>query len=357
MYTREECKELLILTCLIYKKENKYLCKNGGAASNHYNKNEKLKESINYYTSYLPKESKQVEKWFHILYDLKEYIPPICCICGKPARFVNLLEGYREHCSALCSRKNKTVIQKSRQTCLKKYGCTNPSQSPEIREKTKKTLFKNYGVTETFKSDIIIKKGLQTKKERYENGRERPGVREDACLKKHNTKHPFQSQDIQKKFNDTMIKKYGFPWGSFPKELNCKTPRKYFDREKTILYQGKLEYKFIINFLNFYSKEYISNGPVIFYTHNNKIKRYYSDFVIIYPDKTKVIVEIKANHPFFYNSFFTGILFSKWDATLDYIKNNKEYSNYYFILNNEIVSKEDVINKYIIPYFHKNYRY
>lgn len=50
------------------------------------------------------------------------------------------------------SRQNKT-----KKTCLKKYGVENPSQIEEIKEKKKNTFVKNYGVDNIFKSKEFIK--------------------------------------------------------------------------------------------------------------------------------------------------------------------------------------------------------
>ena len=50
----------------------------------------------------------------------------ICCVCGKPTRFLNVTEGYRKTCSQRC-------------TIFDKYGVWNVSQSEEIKQKKKKS--------------------------------------------------------------------------------------------------------------------------------------------------------------------------------------------------------------------------
>ena len=102
----------------------------------------------------------------HIYYDMfhKKGNEDICQTpgCSNKCNFHNLNKGYHKHCSRTCIRKdpkvNNKIIQtkmksgiyhnnrnKSKETCLKKYGVKNVSQVNKIKEKKKKTCLKNNG--------------------------------------------------------------------------------------------------------------------------------------------------------------------------------------------------------------------
>jgi hypothetical protein len=80
---------------------------------------------------------------------------------------------------------------RSRATCLKKYGVMNPSQSEEIKEKKKETTMKNYGVEHHMQSPEIIQK------------------RDETCLEKYGSKNVSQNQDIKDKKSNTFMNNYG----------------------------------------------------------------------------------------------------------------------------------------------------
>ena len=57
--------------------------------------------------------------------------------------------------------------KKRKETCNKKYGVSNPSSSPEIKEKVKKTNIERFGVDNPTKNKEIQEKIKQTNMERY----------------------------------------------------------------------------------------------------------------------------------------------------------------------------------------------
>lgn len=83
--------------------------------------------------------------------------------CNTKCNFWSLTKGYNKHCSRKCAfdNLNKSGIMKkakikkngfynnnrnkSKETCLKKYGVENVSQIKEVKEKQKKTSLKNNG--------------------------------------------------------------------------------------------------------------------------------------------------------------------------------------------------------------------
>ena len=117
--------------------------------------------------------------------------PHICPTCGKKTPFRSILRGYFEYCSIECSYTGTSRIEKTKQTCLERYGVTNPSQSKEIQDKKRETCLKNYGVS----CGILTPKTKQT------------------CLERYGVTNPSQSKEIQDKKRETCLKNYGFEWG------------------------------------------------------------------------------------------------------------------------------------------------
>ena len=95
----------------------------------------------------------------------------MCPVCKKnPLKYsISLKRYYETGCCASCSKLNKNVLLKTKQTCLQRYGVeshnslqsvkdkkiqtylrkynvTNPSYIPEVKEKRKQTSLKNNGV-------------------------------------------------------------------------------------------------------------------------------------------------------------------------------------------------------------------
>ena len=146
-----------------------------------------------------------------ILYKIDKH--PICPICGKPVLFCGKANRmFLQTCSLQCGYILRT--QEIKNTCIKKYGCTNVFQLDEIKEKSKQTLFKNYGVYNSQQSEIIKLKSQQTCIKKY--GVKNGGGSKQALLKAKNTflekygvEYPWQSEKIKEKIKNTCIKKYG----------------------------------------------------------------------------------------------------------------------------------------------------
>lgn len=210
-------------------KEDLFICeecnvlhKNKGELSKHINR--KHFNSQIYY-----------DKWILELTEDK------CKICGKKAKYIGGLLGYENFCSRKCAieynthqRKkfnlekfgsispfgNKKVIEKSKQTMLKKYGnehFTNP-------EKIKETSLKKYGVSNPSKAKHIIKKIKETHLKNY--GIEYPmqvnktkEKSKETCLKKYGVEYSLQSKNNKEKAKQTMLKKYGVEYSAQNEEI------------------------------------------------------------------------------------------------------------------------------------------
>ncbi len=135
---------------------------------------------------------------------LREYHPELggyCLECGKETNFNSFTIGFKKFCSSKCcnrfSAKNKTNEdwqkrnEKSKQTCLEKYGCENPFQAEEVKNKIKSKHLENLGVEYPSQSKVVQEKITQSNIESF-------GV-----------KRPLQSNVILQKQKRTCIERYG----------------------------------------------------------------------------------------------------------------------------------------------------
>jgi hypothetical protein len=153
-----------MLSCKICGKQNKNLLK-----LTHHLRDHVISTKDYYDTYYKTKES------------------GICKECGKQTKFGGLRTGYQTFCGLKCSTSNKDVLEKTKQTWIKKYGIDNPFKDIEMikksiekkynvtsimqlektKSKFKETCFRNYGVFNPSQSEIVKKKKQSTFKEHY----------------------------------------------------------------------------------------------------------------------------------------------------------------------------------------------
>lgn len=86
-----------------------------------------------------------------------------CHVCNLPTTFKNLKNGYLKYCSIECSVKDSDVIQKRKQTTLKRYGNENYRNTA----KTKKTNMERYGVKNISQNSTVNIKRIQNLKNKY----------------------------------------------------------------------------------------------------------------------------------------------------------------------------------------------
>lgn len=105
-------------------------------------------------TAFLQKDRTLSERVFCILNDVNS--TPICPICKKnPLTFISLNKGYTHHCSPSCSRKDKLVVEKQRNTCNTIYGNPIPGHSKQANDKRIQTNRSHWGVDNPFQSKEI----------------------------------------------------------------------------------------------------------------------------------------------------------------------------------------------------------
>ena len=157
--------------------------------------NPKGKANSKYIKIHWPEDYKEIikrpgksfsEQLYNYIYNNPEHK---CPVCGKETNFKTLTEGYCECCSIKCVGKNPKRNERSEQTCLKKYGVKNPSQSKEIQKKKEETCLKNFGVTSYLQTQECRDKAI------------------NASLKKYGVKSVFSLKSYRDRFTQTKRKK------------------------------------------------------------------------------------------------------------------------------------------------------
>ena len=174
-----------------------------------------FKENIKYKSNQKVKfKCSQCEKESILMYKKFKLKPYICRNCRLKQSFKN--KNWEER------------NQKSKQTCLKKYGVENPQQNKNIKEKSKQTCLKKYGVSSPLESKELREKGKITSLKRYGtlSPQQSNKVKEKAkntCLKKYGVEYPSQNKEIRQKQIETTFQKYGVENYGMTKEAREKS--------------------------------------------------------------------------------------------------------------------------------------
>jgi hypothetical protein len=142
---------------------------------------------------------------------------PLCKSCGKKLinkNVISIYEGYNESCSVKCAASSNKRKEKIKQTCLKKYGVTNYTQTKEYIDKSKQTCLKKYGTEFSFQSENNKLKSRKTCLEKYgtEISIKNDEVKNKALKtikEKYGVDNVFKSEEIKEKIKQTNLKKYG----------------------------------------------------------------------------------------------------------------------------------------------------
>jgi Tfp pilus assembly major pilin PilA len=128
-----------------------------------------------------------------------------CLICGKETR--NLF------CSSNCRKSEKgrrLELQRRKEYYLKKYGVTNPSQLPKVKEQKRQKAIEKYGCDNPMKNKEVSVKMKQTIANRSEEEKRKiQEKRIQTTLEIYGTKCHFQSDVIKEQIKQTNLKKYG----------------------------------------------------------------------------------------------------------------------------------------------------
>lgn len=163
------------------------------------------------------------------------------CLCGKQTGFINISNGYHRYCSRECMmRDHATIQEKSKQTCLERYGDAHYNNP----EKSRQTCLERYGdahynnsekskqtwanktqderneyaqskrdmwarKTQTDK-DLMVWRVKATKESRYGdpnyNNQEQS---KQTCLERYGVDNVFKLKDTQERITKKIIELYG----------------------------------------------------------------------------------------------------------------------------------------------------
>ena len=149
---------------------------------------------------------------------------PVCKMCDNKVTFNKFRLKYNTYCSPGCSNADPQVRDKSKQTCIRKYGVDNPQKCLHVKEKSKKTCMEKYGVDNVFKTAGILQEISKKHTERY-TSEQIQQIREKykrTSFEKYGTLHPKQNKDIQEKTKQTCLEKYGSVAPAGSKEVQDK---------------------------------------------------------------------------------------------------------------------------------------
>jgi hypothetical protein len=207
------------------------------------------------------------------------------------------------------SFQSEIIKDKIRDTILDKYGVEHSMQSKEIKEKIKQTCLNKYGVEYIYKSDIFKEKYNATILEKYgvkniSQNQDIKNKKVETSLKNYGVEYPSQNQEIKDRIKETNLKKLGVEYPMQSSEVlsknvksNYKSKEYIFPSGNIILVQGDEPYaldELIMN-ENIDETNIITgckNVPEIWYTDElGKKHRHYVDIFI--PTENRCI-EVKS---------------------------------------------------------------
>lgn len=254
---------------------------------------------------------------------------PKCETCGNNTTFINLNKGFSRFCSCKCANSNNNKILKWKLNNIKKYGVDNTSKLENVIEKTKQTCLEKYG----YSTNLITPEQKQKTKEKL--------------IEHYGVDSPVKSEIIRNKMKNTCIERYGFT--SYSKTEEFKQNISEFNRTHTFKRTSKYYYNnswfdsswelayyiwLTDNNINF-----IYHPNVYFeYEYNNKTYKYYPDFLI-----NNELYEIKGDHFFDKDNNYINPFNNK--------NNTKAFLKYQCMLKNniKILRYKDIsfiLNKY-----------
>lgn len=187
-------------------------------------------------TSFLDEIYSDVKLWqrrYHIINNIDHILT--CPLCGRPRAVKTDRAGYMKTCDdptcigqgrSLSKKKSdkdkygtdnyfitEEYKQKSRQTCLKKYGVEHIGQAKEVKDKIKKKTDKNReerlvrqkANKKDYKDLCLEKYGV----EHYQQSKVFKQKSRQTCFEKYGVEHYAQTEEWKQKTKNTLNKKYG----------------------------------------------------------------------------------------------------------------------------------------------------
>ncbi len=169
---------------------------------------------------------------YRILHKIE--IHPVCKICGKPVVY-DKTQGYPIYCCKKCRYSDKDILEKQRNTCIKKYGVSSYSKSKEYVNKCKNTCLERYGVSSYTKTKDCKDKIAKTNLDKYGNicslhGSEIEEEVKKTNLEKYGAENVFASDEIKEKIKQTNKERYGVENPMQNKNIKLKSVLTMLDR-------------------------------------------------------------------------------------------------------------------------------
>lgn len=195
-------------------------------------------------------------------------------------------------------------IEKSKSTCLVRYGETNYSKTKDAKLKQKKYYQENFGVDCNFQTKQFKKKSKKTCLEKYGSSRYSNSTEGRDAMSNFWKNNPEFKKQVRKKAAVTMIDRYGASFSSHVPEILDKIQESRFSR-KTFKIQG-VTFKGLLGYEPFALRYLVEdkNVPVnhiqtglrcignFAYYYDNKKHLYYPDFFV--EDKIGTYIEVKS---------------------------------------------------------------
>ena len=264
------------------------------------------------------------KKISQIIYHFKNkiYFEVKCFCCENSVRYIDINNGYVKYCSNRCqskyfwknasSEKISSRSEKSKETCLIKYGVENYTKTNEYKIKSTQTNIEKYGETHHLKTESSKNKIRESIREKY--GVDNISQLESIKLKKKlksKSKTQEEKLEIRRKYEETCLERYGVSHLSQDSDFLEEILKKSFSFKSYRLPSGKVislqgyEPEAMNYLLKNYSEsdlitknsEIESNiGRIFYYDINQKKHRYFPD---IYIKSENLVIEVKSD--FTYN--------------------------------------------------------
>lgn len=257
-----------------------------------------------------------------------------CKNCGNKTSFINLNKGFSKFCSRKCANSNSEKIIRWKLNNIKKYGVDNTAKLDTIKEKTKQTCLEKYGYSTPL---IVPEQKIKTK---------------EKLIEYYGVDSPVKSDIILSKIQKTCLERYGFT--SYSKTEKFRQDTSEFNRTHRFNRSSKYYYNNCWFDSSWELAYYIwlTDNNIMFeyhpniyfeYEYNNKKYKYYPDFLV-----NNELYEIKGDHFFDENNNYINP-FNKE-------KNNKAFAKYQCIIKNnvKVLKYKDIafiLNKYGKKYF------
>ena len=176
------------------------------------------------------------------------------------------------------SKKQKRCVEKTKKTCLEKYGCEHSlSKNSPIRKKMIENMIKEYGVKNVFQLNYVKDKTKKT------------------CLEKYGCEYPMQNDIVKSRVWNTTYKRHGIKYGILKAhDINKSRPQKIIEQlliSKDYIFES--EYKIYPHFVDicFVDKKKIVEVYGDFWHANPR--KYCENDILNFPNNKKMLASDK----------------------------------------------------------------